>query len=134
MEIDLSQEDYSQVEERKVIEEGEYTLECIDCTTGVTKNAKGTYWKASFKVVDGDWKNWRVWHYFNVINENKKAEIISRSQLKQFFGDKKITPEMLIGKTVRATIGIRNDAFFGKSNHIKFFNFQAKEDVPELGF
>lgn len=134
MEIDLSQEDFSQVEEKKVIEEGEYALECVDCTMGQTKSGTGTYWKASFKITnDCDWKNWRVWHYFNVINQNKKAEAISRSQLKQFFGDKKITPEMLVGKTVKATIGVREDSFFGKSNYVKFFNFDS-EKIPELGF
>lgn len=72
--------DLSDVVEGGVLAAGEYVVTCTDAEVRETKLGTGEYIKCVFETEDGA----KIFHMFNIKNENAKAVEIGMGQLKTF--------------------------------------------------
>jgi CO dehydrogenase/acetyl-CoA synthase delta subunit len=67
------------------IPDGSYVMQVIEAEAKRTKAGTGTYVKATFEVLEGEFRGRRIWHNFNTQNPNPQAVQIGLQQLKTFF-------------------------------------------------
>ena len=128
---------------------GNYNVTCDEAEIKDTKAGTGKYIKVTFRIRDGEFKDRKVWHNFNIENPNPTAVEIGMSQLKSFltYSEAK-TPETFTG--VEQLYGLYCGAFimtkkstdpqYADQNEIKTFKSPLKksqtkrtiseEDVP----
>jgi hypothetical protein len=60
---------------------GDYNAMITDSQMKITKSGTGEYLELTIQVIDGAHSGRRLWERLNVVNSNKTAEEIARSQL-----------------------------------------------------
>jgi hypothetical protein len=63
------------------IPDGEYVLKALDAEEKETSRGDGSYIKAKFEVVKGEYAGRLLWQNFNINNPSEKAQRIGRQQL-----------------------------------------------------
>ncbi len=126
------------------IPQGEYTLVCVNAEINENKKGTGEYIKCEFEVDGGEQNGRKVFHMFNIKNENVKAVEIGLGQLKTFLkmagkNDSGINDvNELIGLKSNAVLKIRKSDEYGDQSVISYFKplkvqppaFNASENVP----
>lgn len=90
--------DLSNAKEPKfeVLPAGKYNVFCNGAAVMDTKNGTGQYVQAEFVVMEGSYEGKRLFHNFNIKNQNQKAVDIGLGQLKSFLRYAKYpTPDSL---------------------------------------
>lgn len=66
----------------RTLPDGVYNVvaEAVDVRT--TKAETGKYISIKFRIIDGEYKNFRLWHNFNIQNPSEKTVEIGMAQLK----------------------------------------------------
>jgi len=60
---------------------GDYNAMITDSQMKITKSGTGEYLELTIQIIDGAHSGRRLWERLNVVNSNKTAEEIARSQL-----------------------------------------------------
>ena len=102
-----------------------------------TKTGDGAYVKVEFTVVDSDYEGRKLFHNFNIKNQNAKAVEIGLSQIKAFFKAagvkedqlKKVGPDDFAGQSCVANVAIETSSY-GEQNVIKYFKAAPEEPMP----
>lgn len=121
-----------------VLPAGNYLVTCVAAQVKPTSNSQGTYIECEMKVAEGDAEGRKIWHRFNIQNNNDKAQEIGLSQLKTFMvkaghpDPNKLTEvNELCGLSAVARVIVRQDPGYNPSNEIK--SFVSKTDSEEKG-
>jgi hypothetical protein len=105
---------------------GTYLAHVIESDLKALKSGNGTGLALTFQIIDGEFKNRRVWSNLNVQHTNPKAQEIGQQQLSTLcrcLNVPKLTAtEQLHNKPVKVRIKIRTDAQFGDKNEIAGFD------------
>lgn len=111
--------------------EGEYTVKVDSTELKATKNGTGQFIKTAFVVLAPKFQGRKLFHNFNIINENSEAMRIGKQQLKALMQSSGLTQEQinqfndtdqLIGLTCNVTVGIeKGQGNYGPQNRIKRF-------------
>ena len=116
------------------IPEGEYTLKALEAEEKETSAGTGSYIKAKFEVVKGEYAGRLLWQNFNINNPSEKAQRIGRQQLVAWATacgkpDADDT-DKLLDKPFRAAVSIeKGTGGYKDSNRIKAFLFD-QDDAP----
>lgn len=79
--FDTTEVDVSAPAEYDPIPEGEYVLKALDAEEKSTSRGDGSYIKAKFEVVKGEYAGRLLWQNFNINNPSDKAQRIGRQQI-----------------------------------------------------
>ena len=79
IELDI---DNTESTEFELIPNGEYKAIMIESSVQQTKAGTGTYLKATWLIVDGEYEGRKIWEMYTLTNPNAKATQIGRGQLK----------------------------------------------------
>jgi hypothetical protein len=66
---------------REVIPAGNYTAMITETEIKDTKSGTGQYIRCTYQILDGEYKNRKIWSNFNIRNSNPQAEQIGKAQL-----------------------------------------------------
>ena len=117
------------------IPEGEYILKALDAEEKTTSAGTGSYIKAKFEVVKGEFAGRLIWQNFNINNPSEKAQRIGRQQLVAWSTacgkpDADDT-DKLLEKPFRAAVSIeKGTGGYADSNRIKAFLFDQEAASP----
>ncbi len=105
---------------------GDYLLQVSDSGIEPTKDGKGKILKCTFTVVEGKYKNRRIFERFNIMNASKEAEEIAFAKLSSLCracGKMEISDSgQLHGIPFKAKVGVRAGTNgFEPSNVIKTY-------------
>jgi hypothetical protein len=122
------------VTESDVIPAGSYFVTLTEATIKETKNGKGEYINAKFRINEGDHEGRNLFMMFNIKNENEQAVKIGLQQLKGFmqaagfstFVVKSVAD--LEGAAAMAVVKNKTDDY-GEKAVISYFK-PASKDVP----
>lgn len=116
---------------------GVYQVALIDSELKPTKSGTGTYLKAVFEVLHGEYKGRKLFSQFNLINDSAKAQQIGRGQWKRcyqaagFVGAPKDSTQLL-GKPLLVKVGIEPAVgTFPEKNTIDDYRQMGKLAEPE---
>jgi hypothetical protein len=76
----------NEIEDRQDFEglpAGDYPCLLTNSEVSENKNKNGYYVKAEFSVVEGQFKNMKIWDYLNIKHENDIAERIGKEKFKE---------------------------------------------------
>jgi hypothetical protein len=113
------------------IPEGEYVLKALDAEEKTTSAGTGSYIKAKFEVVKGEYTGRLIWQNFNINNPSEKAQRIGRQQLVAWAAacgkpDADDT-DKLLEKPFTAAVSIeKGTGGYADSNRIKAFMFNQE--------
>ena len=113
------------------IPDGEYVLKALDAEEKATSAGTGSYIKAKFEVVKGEFAGRLIWQNFNVNNPSEKAQRIGRQQMVAWATacgkpDADDT-DKLLEKPFRAAVSIeKGTGGYSDSNRIKAFLFNQE--------
>jgi hypothetical protein len=130
--FDTSEIEVNAPAEYDPLPEGEYILKALDAEEKTTSRGDGSYVKAKFEVVKGEYAGRWVWQNFNINNPSEKAQKIGRQQLVAWATacgrpDADDT-DKLLDKPFKAAIGIDpGSGQYKASNKIKAFLFDSDE-------
>ena len=116
------------------IPEGEYVLKALDAEEKTTSAGTGSYIKAKFEVVKGEYTGRLIWQNLNNKNPSEKAQRIGRQQLVAWAAacgkpDADDT-DKLLEKPFTAAVSIeKGTGGYADSNRIKAFLFN-QEPAP----
>ena len=79
--FDTSEVEINAPTEYDPLPEGEYILKAIDAEEKTTSRGDGSYVKAKFEVVKGEYTGRLLWQNFNINNPSEMAQKIGRQQL-----------------------------------------------------
>lgn len=79
IELDI---DNTESTEFELIPNGEYRAIMIESAVQQTRAGNGTYLKATWLILDGEYEGRKIWEMYTLTNLNAKATQIGRSQLK----------------------------------------------------
>lgn len=68
--------------EFELLPNGEYKSMPIETSLQTTKAGTGTYVKATWLILDGEYEGRKIWETYNITNPNPKAANIGKAQLK----------------------------------------------------
>jgi hypothetical protein len=117
------------------IPDGEYVLKALDAEEKETSRGDGSYIKAKFEVVKGEYAGRLLWQNFNINNPSEKAQRIGRQQLVAWATacgkpDADDT-DKLLEKPFRAAVSIeKGTGGYKDSNRIKAFLFDQGDSSP----
>jgi hypothetical protein len=117
------------------IPDGEYVLKALDAEEKETSRGDGSYIKAKFEVVKGEYAGRLLWQNFNINNPSEKAQRIGRQQLVAWATacgkpDADDT-DKLLEKPFRAAVTIEpGSGGYKPSNKIKAFLFDQGDSSP----
>lgn len=124
--------------------DGEYTVKIDGTELKATKNGTGQFIKTAFVVLAPKFQGRKLFHNFNIINENIDAMRIGRQQVKALMQAGGLTQEQinqfndtdqLIGLTCNVTVGIeKGQGAYGPQNRIKRFLKVRDTAAPSLPF
>jgi hypothetical protein len=101
---------------------GTYLAHVIESDLKQLKSGNGTGLSLTFQILDGEFKNRRVWTNLNVQHTNIEAQKIGQQQLStlcHLLGVPKLTAtEQLHNKPVKIRVKIRQDATYGDKNEV----------------
>lgn len=101
---------------------GTYIAQVIESDLKQLKSGNGTGLALTFQIIDGEFKNRRVWTNLNVKHSNPEAQKIGQQQLSTLCRcvnvPKLTATEQLHNKPVRIRVKIRQDATYGDKNEI----------------
>lgn len=106
---------------------GKYRLQIQEATLHDTQAGTGQYIKTTFMVVEGQCEGRKIFHNFNIVNPNEKAQQIGLGQLKSLLvksgrtSFKLGSPEDLAGICVWASVGIKTSTEYNDQNVVKSF-------------
>ena len=129
--FDTAEVDVSAPAEYDPIPEGEYVLKALDAEEKSTSRGDGSYIKAKFEVVKGEYVGRLLWQNFNINNPSEKAQRIGRQQLVAWAAacgkpDADDT-DKLLEKPFRAAVSIeKGTGGYKDSNRIKAFLFDSE--------
>ena len=112
--------------------EGEYILKALEAEEKETSRGDGSYIKAKFEVVRGEYAGRLLWQNFNINNPSEKAQKIGRQQLVAWATacgkpDADDT-DKLLEKPFKASVSIEpGKNGYKDSNKIKTFLFNQEE-------
>lgn len=118
---------------------GDYLVQCEKAELMKTKKGTGEYVKCTFTVLDDQYANRKIFHNFNIKNNNAKAVEIGLAQLKQFMrcaGSESFmleSIEYLIGLKCVAHVKIRKDDEYPDQNVISYFKETLKTETNSQG-
>ena len=113
------------------IPEGEYVLKALDAEEKTNSAGTGSYIKAKFEVVKGEYTGRLIWQNFNINNPSEKAQRIGRQQLVAWAAacgkpDADDT-DKLLEKQFSAAVSIeKGTGGYSDSNRIKAFLFDQE--------
>ena len=113
------------------IPEGEYVLKALDAEEKTTSAGTGSYIKAKFEVVKGEYTGRLIWQNFNINNPSEKAQRIGRQQLVAWAAacgkpDADDT-DKLLEKPFTAAVSVeKGTGSYADSNRIKAFLFNQE--------
>lgn len=113
------------------IPEGEYVLKALDAEEKTTSAGTGSYIKAKFEVVKGEYTGRLIWQNFNISNPSEKAQRIGRQQLVAWAAacgkpDADDT-DKLLEKPFTAVVSVeKGTGGYADSNRIKAFLFNQE--------
>ena len=113
------------------IPEGEYVLKALDAEEKTTSAGTGSYIKAKFEVVKGEYTGRLIWQNFNINNPSEKAQRIGRQQLVAWAAacgkpDADDT-DKLLEKPFTAAVSIeKGTGGYSDSNRVKAFLFNQE--------
>lgn len=113
------------------IPEGEYVLKALDAEEKTTSAGTGSYIKAKFEVVKGEYTGRLIWQNFNINNPSEKAQRIGRQQMVAWATacgkpDADDT-DKLLEKQFTAAVSIeKGTGGYSDSNRIKAFLFNQE--------
>lgn len=115
----------------ELLPEGEYTVKVDGTELKATKNGTGQFIRTTFVVLAPKYQGRKLFHNFNIINENSEAMRIGKQQVKALMQAGGLTQEQinqfndtdqLIGLTCNVTVGIeKGQGAYGPQNRIKRF-------------
>ena len=115
----------------ELLPEGEYTVKVDGTELKATKNGTGQFIKTAFVVLAPKFQGRKLFHNFNIINENSEAMRIGKQQVKALMQSSGLTQEQinqfsdtdqLIGLTCNVMVGIeKGQGAYGPQNRIKRF-------------
>lgn len=123
------------------IPEGQYSMEVNLADYIPTRDGSRNTLKCEFRVIKGDFKGRRIWHYFNFESDNETARKISIDHadalLKGIYGeaveasDVKHFIKLIKGRTFKANVGIQEaEAGSGYSDQNRVNKFLHTVDDP----
>ena len=132
--FDTAEVDVSAPAEYDPIPEGEYVLKALDAEEKSTSRGDGSYIKAKFEVVKGEYAGRLLWQNFNINNPSEKAQRIGRQQIVAWATacgrPEADDTDKLLDKAFRAAVSIeKGTGGYSDSNRIKAFLFE-QEDAP----
>lgn len=102
---------------------GKYQAVAVDSEMKDTKKGNGQYLQFIFEIIEGEYKGRKIFHRFNMVNENKTAQDIGHSQLKQFAeaaGKPNARDSAELHNTpVFLNVIVRQDQQYGPQNDVK---------------
>lgn len=132
--FDTSEVEINAPAEYDPLPEGEYILKAIDAEEKTTSRGDGSYVKAKFEVVKGEYTGRLLWQNFNINNPSEMAQKIGRQQLVAWATacgkpDADDT-DKLLEKPFKAAVAIEpGNGQYKPSNKIRAFLFDS-EDKP----
>ena len=106
---------------------GKYNVNCLSAEVKETKAKTGEYISVTFEVMEGPFRNKKLFTTFNIKNPNPKAVEIGRGQLKSFMENAGLTDFALNGvgdleglKTGVKT-KIRKDEVYGDKAEVSYY-------------
>ena len=117
------------------IPDGEYVLKAIDAEEKATSAGTGSYIKAKFEVVKGEFTGRWIWQNFNINNPSEKAQRIGRQQLVAWAAacgkPEADDTDKLLEKPFSAAVTIeKGTGGYADSNKIKAFMFNQEAATP----
>jgi hypothetical protein len=134
--FNVSEVEVSAPAEYDPIPDGEYVLKAVDAEEKETSRGDGSYIKAKFEVVKGEYAGRLLWQNFNINNPSEKAQRIGRQQLVAWATacgkpDADDT-DKLLEKPFRAAVSIeKGTGGYKDSNRIKAFLFDRGGEAGE---
>lgn len=122
--------DLTGVEENsfEMVPPGEHPVIMLEAEVKKTRSGSGEYIAATFQVVHGPAENRKLFHNFNIKNDNPKAAEIGLGQLKSFMRCSEIKDdklrsvvELTAGKPVVAVVKHKQDEQYGPSAVVSYF-------------
>ena len=130
--FDTREIDASAPAEYDPLPEGDYILKALEAEEKETSRGDGSYIKAKFEVVRGEYTGRLLWQNFNINNPSEKAQKIGRQQLVAWAmacgkPDADDT-DKLLEKPFKASVSIeKGKGGYKDSNRIKAFLFDQEE-------
>jgi Protein of unknown function (DUF669) len=124
------------------IPEGKYNCVVLEAAMKDTKTGTGQYISTTLKVVDGEYAGQKIFHNFNVKNDNPKAVEIGLGQLKSLLTEAGAanpnaleSVDQLCGLKIGVKTKLKEDQGYGPKAEVSwFFKTQASQDLGKLPF
>lgn len=116
---------------------GVYTARIIESNVEPLKSGNGTGLKLTMEIIDGQFKNRRLWPQLNVTHTNPVAQQIGQQQLSSICRAVNVMnlqdTQQLHNKPLRVKVKIRQDAVYGDKNEVSGFEpLSATGGMPQM--
>lgn len=125
-------------DEVRTIPDSTQNVVCESAEVKENKQGTGEYIKCVLSITDGQFKNFKIFHMFNIKNQNVKAVEIGLSQLKGFMKcsgvatDKLSDVNQLIGLKCQAVLKVRKSDMYDDQTVVSYFKPKLVGIAPEV--